>query len=195
MFGNIPDLTSPTGTEPQLPGGVAVGSVVQVPGNGLVGKSSVVIVLEREGEGLATSESSQTSASCCELVWLEESLGITVCGSKIGSKQGMQRFCISSVVGETTLCGISTHSKSAKAKAEPLAWYITSAIRGRHGGRAALVDKPVRKTDVDPDFYTEFNEGSMEAEEWEILFIGARMGKQIRSLQNGFSHHQRTTQD
>jgi hypothetical protein len=128
MFGNIPDLTSPTGTEPQLPGGVAVGSVVQVPGNGLVGKSSVVIVLEREGEGLATSESSQTSASCCELVWLEESLGITVCGSKIGSKQGMQRFCISSVVGETTLCGISTHSKSAKAKAEPLAWYITSIL-------------------------------------------------------------------
>jgi hypothetical protein len=99
-----------------------------VPGTGLVGKSSVVIVSEREGEGLATSESPQTSASCCGLFWLEESLGITVCGSKLGSKQGVQQFCISSVVGETTSCGISTHSKSAKAKAEPLAWYITSAI-------------------------------------------------------------------
>jgi hypothetical protein len=111
MSGNIPYLTSPTEMEPQLPGeGVVDGSIVEAPGSSLVGKrSSIVIMSEQEGKVSTTSKASQTSASCQGLFWLEESLHTAVCGSRIGSKQGLQRFCILSVVGETSSCGLPTN--------------------------------------------------------------------------------------
>lgn len=76
-------------------------------------------------------------------------------------------------------------TKCAKAQAEPLAWYITSAIQGQHGGRAALVGKLVKKADVDSDFYTQSSQGTMEAEEWDILVMLARMAKQNITLEEG----------
>jgi hypothetical protein len=85
---------------------------------------------------------SSTSSTCCGFFWLGwEICWLQLCGSLIGSKQDVQRFCISSVVGKTSACSVATHAKCAKAKAEPLAWYITSALCGKLGGRAALVDK------------------------------------------------------
>jgi hypothetical protein len=64
----------------------------------------------------------------------------------------VQWFCISSVLGETSACGVVTHVKGAKAMAESLVWCITSAIGGTIGGRAALVDKWITmKAAVDPD--------------------------------------------
>ena len=146
MFGNIPNLT-----EPQVPGeGVVDRGIVREPVGELIGKSSSNIVSKRGGEAFTKDETSTSSASCCGLFWLGDPLGETVCGSIIGSKQGVQRFCISGVVGDTRACGVATHAKSTKAKAEPLAWYITLALRGKLGGRAALVDKWIMKSEVDP---------------------------------------------
>jgi hypothetical protein len=173
MFGNIPNLT-----EPQVPGGVVDRGVVREPVGELIGKSSSNIVSKRGGEAFTKDETFTSSGSCCGLFWLGDPLGQTVCGSIIGSKQGVQRFCISVVVGDTRACGVATHAKSTKAKAEPLAWYITSALRGKLGGRAALVDKWIMKSEVDPEFYDRFEEGKMEAEEWEVLFLKGRLAKQ-----------------
>jgi hypothetical protein len=173
MFGNIPNFT-----EPQVPGGVVDGGVVSEPRGDLIGKSKSNIVSERGGEAVTKEEIPLTSTSCCGLFWLKEPLGESVCGSIIGSKQGVQRFCISGVVGETRACGVATHARGVKAKAEPLAWYISSALRGKLGGRAALVDKWIMKSEVDPDYYVKFEEGRREAEECKVLFLKGRLAKQ-----------------
>jgi hypothetical protein len=173
MFGNIPNFT-----EPQVPGGVVDGGVVSEPGGDFIGKSRSNIVLEQGGKAFTKEEIPSTSASRCGLFWLGDPLGKLVCGSIIRSKKGFQRFCISSVVGKTRACGVATHAKGTMAKAEPLAWYITSALPGKLGGRAALVDKRIMKAEVDSDYHTKFEEGKMEAEEWELLFLKARLAKQ-----------------
>jgi hypothetical protein len=34
------------------------------------------------------------------------------------------------------------------------------------------------KAEVDPDFYAKFEDGKMEVEEWEVLFLKGRLAKQ-----------------
>jgi hypothetical protein len=71
---------------------------------------------------------------------------------------------------ELLVAGIVAQAKGAKAKARPLALYITSALCGKLGDRAALIDKWIMKVEEEVDPYW-FEEGKMEAEEWEVLFI------------------------
>jgi hypothetical protein len=157
---------------------VVDGGVVSEQGGDLIGKSKSNIVSELGGQAVPKEVISATSASCCGLFWLKDPLGESVCGSIIGSKHGVQRFCISGVVGETRACGVATHARGVKAKAEPLAWYITSALCGKLGGRAALVNKWIMKSEVDPDYHVRLEEGKFEAEEWEVLFLKGRLAKQ-----------------
>jgi hypothetical protein len=109
------------------------------------------------------------------LFWLEETLGATICGCVIGSKQSVHRFCISEVVGNTRACLIVSHLKGAKVEAAAEAWYITIALRGKAGSRAALADKFIKRTSVPDKFESTFDSDSREAEEWERLFVKATM--------------------
>jgi hypothetical protein len=56
------------------------------------------------------------------------------------------------VVEKKRTCGITTHARCTKAKAETLALYITSYLCGKLGGRAALVNKWVMEAEVNQTF-------------------------------------------
>ena len=71
-------------------------------------------VTDRMTDVYGAENESPKSESESRLFWLEETLGATICGCIIGSKQSVHRFCISEVVGETQACSIASHLKGAK---------------------------------------------------------------------------------
>jgi hypothetical protein len=92
-------------------------------------------------------QSSDSSPSSCYLFWLEKPLGQEICGCLI-EKQSVVRFCISAVSeGTNTTCSKVLHSiKSIKAKVVPQAWYVTTAVPGKGGGRATLSQKSIQRS-------------------------------------------------
>lgn len=177
-FFDIPDLSasaaSAAGTTSGVPGGVTDRTgAAQREGTveNLHGKTT------RMTDAYSAEDASPKSESESRLFWLEETLGATVCGCIIGSRQSVHRFCISEVVGETQACSIVSHLKGAKVEAAAKSWYITTALRGKAGTRAALADKFIERALVPKDFEEVFDSGSKEAEEWERLFVKAAMAK------------------
>jgi hypothetical protein len=67
------------------------------------------------------------------------------------------------VVGDTQACLIASHLKGAKVEAAGRAWYITTALRGKAGSRAALADKFIERTAVPKEFEATFDSDSREA--------------------------------
>jgi hypothetical protein len=106
-------------------------------------------------------------------------LGSTIWGCIIGSKQSVHHFfCISKIVGDMQAYSTASHLKGAKVETAAKSWYITTALRGKAGRRAALADKFIERTSVPKEFEESFNSRSNEAKEWERLFIKATMAKQ-----------------
>jgi hypothetical protein len=174
---DIQDLSAPAapaaGATSRVPGGVTDWSgAAQLEGllEDMHGKVSTRTLDVSSGENASPRSESES-----RLFWLEETLGATVCGCVIGSKQSVHRFCISEVVGDTRACSIASHLKGAKVEAAAEAWYITTALRGKAGSRAALADKFIERTSVPKEFEESFESESREAEEWERLFVKATM--------------------
>ena len=166
IFGDLPDLARPLAgaPSPHVSGGVLVSSSVFEVGDVTTGKKtdqmwelgSVISNLD---------QASSTSPSSSRLFFLEKSLGVQFCGSTIGSKQSVRRFCISSVVVGSNCCSVAAHSKTPKAEAPAQSWYITAALRGKGGGRAALADKFVSESAVTVEFKSRLDDESMEPSE------------------------------
>jgi hypothetical protein len=173
IFGDLPDLTRPLA---HVSGGVLDSSSVFEVGDVSAGKKTDVSELGSVVTNL--DHASPASSSRSRLFFLEELLGVQFCGSTIGSKQSVRRFCISSVVVGTNCCSVAAHSKNPKADALAQSWYITAALRGKGGGRAALADKFVSESAVTAEFKSRLDEESMEPSEWDKLFTRAKMAKQ-----------------
>jgi hypothetical protein len=179
IFGDLPDLTRPLAGAPSahVSGGVLDSSSVFEVGDVSTGKKTDQ--MSELGSVISNlDQASSTSPSSSRLFFLEEPLGVQFCGSTIGSKQSVRRFCISSVVVGTNCCSVAAHSKNPKAEAPTQAWYITAALRGKGGGRAALADKFVTESAVTIEFKSRLDDESMEPSEWDKLFTRAKMAKQ-----------------
>jgi hypothetical protein len=123
--------------------------------------------------------SSDSSSSSCQLFWLEKPLGQEICGCLIG-KQSVVRFCISAVSEGTNTCSKVSHSiKSIKAEVVPQAWYVTTAVPGRGGGRAALSQKSIQRSQIPKEFWETLDSQSKEPSEWETLFANARLAQRV----------------
>jgi hypothetical protein len=119
------------------------------------------------------------SPSSCQLFWLEKPLGQEFCGCLIG-KQSAVRFCISAVSEGTNTCSkVSHYIKSIKAEVVPQAWYVTTAVPGRGGGRAALSQKSIQRALIPEDFWETLDSQSKEPSEWETLFANARLAQRV----------------
>jgi hypothetical protein len=119
------------------------------------------------------------SPSSCQLFWLEKPLGLEIYGGLIGN-QSVVCFCISVVSEGTNTCSSVLHSiKSIKAEVVPQAWYVTTAVPGRGGGRAALAQKSIQRSLIPKDFWETLNSQSKEPSEWETLFARARLAQRV----------------
>jgi hypothetical protein len=134
------------------------------------GKVSTCMLDVSSGENASPRSGSESL-----LFWLEDMLGATICGCVIGSKQSVYRFCILEVVGDMKACSIASHPKGAKVEAAAKAWYITTALWGKAGSRAALAEKFIERTAVPKELEATFNSDSREAKERERLFVKATM--------------------
>jgi hypothetical protein len=129
IFGDLPDLTRPLAGAPaaQVSGGLLDSSSVFEVGDVSTGKKTDQ--MSELGSVISNlDQASSSSPSSSRLFFLEEPLGVQFCGSTIGSKQSVRRFCISSVVVGTNCCSVAAHSKNPKAEAPTQAWYITAAL-------------------------------------------------------------------
>ncbi len=70
-------------------------------------------------------------------------------------------------MGETQVCSIASHLKGAKVEAAAKSWYITTALRGKGGSRAALANKFIARDSVPEEFMESFDSESKQAEQWE----------------------------
>ena len=152
---NIPDLSASAtpaapGASSGVPGGGTDRSGAAQP-DGTIGDLHGKVTT-RTMDVYSADNASPKSESESRLFWLEETLGATVCGCIIGSKQSVHRFCISEVVGETKACSTASHLKGAKVEAAAKSWYITAALRGKAASRAALVDKFIEPMSVPKEF-------------------------------------------
>ena len=80
------------------------------------------------------------------------------------------------------LFGILHSIKSIKAKVVPWAWYVTTAVPGRGGGRAALAQKSIQPSLIPKDFWETLNSQSKEPSEWKTVFASARLAQRVGIL-------------
>jgi hypothetical protein len=70
----------------------------------------------------------------CKLYYSEHPVGGKVCGCMVGTKNGIERFCLSPTEEGKNFCMVKTHANKPKATtAPPYAWFVTTTLRGRGG--------------------------------------------------------------
>jgi hypothetical protein len=140
------------------------------------GKRRTVVSDPQSVDAAGTNSKVRSSKQECGLFYLCEPLGSKTCGCIIGSGNGIERFCLSAVEEGKISCAVKAHSNNAKAVTAPhYAWFITTMVRGRSGGPAAVRHKFIRQSDAHPSFWGSLDEDEMSPEEWEVLFERARL--------------------
>ncbi len=78
----------------------------------------------------------------CRLFYLEEALGVKVCGCIFGAGNGIERFCLAEVEDGKHSCCVKSHANNSKAVTAPVyLWFITTTVKGRNGVPAAVRHK------------------------------------------------------
>jgi hypothetical protein len=116
----------------------------------------------------------------CQLFYLDDLMGAKVCGCIIGTGNGIERFCLSPVEKNKNSCSVEAHTNKPKAvTASHYAWFVTTTLRGRSGGPAAVRSKFIKRVDAHPTFWVIFEEDEKTPLEWEALFERARLAQVI----------------
>ena len=107
-------------------------------------------------------------------------MGSKVCGCIIGTGNGIERFCVALVEDGKHSCSVKAHANKPKATSAPVhAWYVTTTMRGRSGGPAAVRSKFIKRTEAHPSFWESFKDGEKTPQEWEGIFDRARLAQAI----------------